>query len=85
MPKGSTILKENDEILIGTTYTKADDDINMCETFIDKKHEWLNSYIKDIQLPPTHLIALIKRDEKFFVPNGKTKIYLNDTIFFYNV
>ena len=32
-----------------------------------------------------HLIALIKRGEEYFVPNGTTKIELNDTIVFYNI
>jgi len=85
VPKGSTVIKENDEVLIGSTYTKSTDDINLCETFIDKSHEWLNLKIKEIDLPTTHLIALIKRGERYFVPNGKTRIELNDTVVFYKV
>ena len=57
----------------------------MCETHIDEKHEWLDFKLKDINLPESHLIALIKRDEEYFVPNGATKIKLKDTIVFYNV
>ena len=85
VPKGSTVLKEGDEVLIGATYEKTENDINLCETYIDKKHEWLDKKIKEIDLPKTHLIALVKRDNEYFVPNGKTKIELNDTIIFYNV
>lgn len=85
VPKGSTVVKENDEVLIGSTYTKSTDDINLCETYIDKTHEWLNLKIREIDLPKTHLIALVKRDNEYFVPNGKTKIELNDTIIFYNI
>ena len=85
VPKGSTKILENDEILIGSTHTEANLDINLCETYIDKKHKWLNSKLKDINLPETHLIALIKRGEKYFVPNGSTKIRLNDTIIFYSI
>ena len=85
VPKGSTVLKDGDEVLIGATYEKSSDDINLCETYIDKKHEWLDKKIREIDLPKTHLIALVKRGEKYFVPNGNTKIELNDTIIFYNV
>ena len=85
VPKGSTVLKENDEVLIGSTYQKASDEINLCETFIDKKHEWLDKKIKEIDLSSNYLIALIKRGEEYFVPNGNTKIHLCDTIIFYSV
>lgn len=85
IPKGSTILQPNDEILIGTTYENACEEVHMFETYIDKNHEWLNRQIKEINLPATHLIALIKRDEKYFVPNGTTQIRLFDSIIFYNI
>ena len=85
LPKGSTVLKENDEVLIGTTYENAGEEVHLCETHIDKSHEWLEKKIREIDLPETHLIALVKRGEEYFVPNGKTKIELNDTIIFYNI
>ena len=85
VPKGSTVLRLNDEVLIGTTYQKSDDDISLCETYIDKSHEWLDKKIKEIDLPDSHLIALIKRGEEYFVPNGTTLVKLSDTIIFYNV
>lgn len=85
VPKGSTIIKENDELLIGSTYAETNEEMHLCQTFIDKNHEWLDLKIKDINLPSTHLIALVKRGEKHFVPNGNTKIQLADTIIFYNI
>ena len=85
VPKGMTKILEDDEVLIGTTHTESDIDINLCETYIDKKHEWLDLKIKEINLPESHLIALIKRGEEYFVPNGSTKIKLKDTIVFYDM
>ena len=85
VPKGSTKIIEGDEVLIGTTHTESDVDINLCETYIDEQHEWLDLKLKEINLPENRLIALIKRGEKYFVPNGSTKIKLKDTIVFYNI
>ena len=85
IPNGKTVLCAGDELLIGTTYSQNDEKISLIETYIDKKHEWLDKKIREIDLPKTHLIALVKRGEKYFVPNGNTKIELNDTIIFYNV
>ena len=50
IPKGSTTLAENDEVLIGTTYLECQEDVNLHETYIDNYHEWLNLKIKDIDL-----------------------------------
>lgn len=84
-PKGSTILHVDDEILVGTTYQESDDNISLCETYIDKNHEWLDKKIKDIDLSNNYLIALVKRGNEYFVPNGGTKINLSDTLIFYSV
>jgi len=85
VPKGSTKLIENDEVLIGNTYSECKEDINLIETYIDNKHEWLDLKIKDIVFPKSYLIALIKRGEEYFVPNGSVKIKLGDTIIFYSI
>lgn len=85
IPKGQTVIQTGDEVLIGSTYTQIDDEVNFCETYIDDKHEWLNLKICEINLPSSHLIALIKRGENHFVPNGSTKIQLDDTIIFYHL
>lgn len=82
-PNGKTQLQLGDEILIGTTYAKVDENINLCETFIDENHEWLNKKIKEMNCPQGFLIALIKRNDDYFVPNGEIEIKLNDTIIFY--
>lgn len=83
VPKGNTVLLEGDEVLIGTTVVKSLDDICLCETIIDDGHEWLNKKINTIDFPENFLIAIIKRDDDAFVPNGDTEIKLGDTLVFY--
>lgn len=83
IPCGETEFFENDEILIGTTVINTKDEINLCETIIDKDHEWLNKKINEIGCSCNFLIALIKRNEDYFVPNGDSEILLNDTLIFY--
>ncbi len=85
LPKGNTVLQEGDEILIGTTVVKTSDDINLCETIIDEGHEWNDKKINMIDCPQNMLIALIKRGEESFVPNGSTEIKTGDTVVFYEI
>ena len=83
IPNGETEIKENDKIIIGTTVINTSDEINLCETNIDKEHEWLNKKLNEIDCGNGFLIALIKRNEDYFVPKGDTEILLNDTLIFY--
>ena len=82
IPNGETQIMENDEILIGTTVINANEEVNLCETSIDKNHEWRDKKLKDINCGNGFLITLIKRNEEYFVPNGETEILLNDTLIF---
>lgn len=83
VPKGNVQIKEGDEILLGTTVVNSTADVYLCETHIDRGHEWINQSIKMIDCPGNFLIVLVKRDGNYFVPNGNTKILLNDTIIFH--
>ena len=85
IPNGETTLHGNDEILIGTTYSQATEQVNFYETFIDAKHEWKEVQLKDLGFAPNCLVALIKRNNEYFVPNGNTTIQLSDTVIFYEI
>lgn len=85
IPCGETQFEENDEILIGTTVVDSSDELNLCETIIDENHEWHNKRISEIRCGCNLLIALIKRNEEYFVPNGDSMILLHDTLIFYEV
>ncbi len=83
IPNGDTTLQLGDEILSGTTVTNTKSNIELCETIIDEQHQWLNKKIKELRCGESFLIAIIKRGDTSFVPNGNTRIELNDTVVFY--
>ncbi|MBR5304748.1 MAG: cation:proton antiporter [Candidatus Gastranaerophilales bacterium] len=68
---------------IATTQAITKNEINLCETIIDKDHDWLNKKINEIGCSCNFLIALIKRNEDYFVPNSDSEILLNDALIFY--
>ncbi len=82
IPNGDTQLETGDEVLMGTTVVQSKCDIKLCETVIDKGHEWLNKKINELDCPKGFLIVLIKREDDSFVPNGESEIKLGDTIVF---
>ena len=83
IPNGNTLLLPEDELLMGTTFAHSPESVNLTETVIDEGHEWRDKKISEITFPSNFLIALIKRGKDYFVPNGSTRIHLNDTVVFY--
>lgn len=82
-PKGETQILEGDELLIGTTVINTKSNIQLCETYIDNAHEWLNKKINTFNCSNNFLIVLIKRQNISFVPKGDTEILQGDTVIFY--
>ena len=85
IPNGETSLNVADELLLGTTYSEATEQLNFCETYIDKGHEWKDVELKNLGFSENCLVALIKRNNEYFVPNGNSKILLGDTVIFYEI
>lgn len=83
VPKGNTVLKAGDEILIGTNVVDANTDIRLSEIVVYEGNDWVNKKINEIEFPDNFLIALIKRGAKSFVPNGRTTIKQDDVVVFY--
>lgn len=84
-PKGDTVILQNDLVLLGTTVIHSTSDIKLREMEIGQDHEWKNRRIKEIDFQEGFLIALIKRADSSFVPNGDTKIAVGDIVVFYVV
>jgi len=52
----------------------------LVEVQVDENNLWLNSFVKDLPLPPQCTLASILRDEKVIFPRGDTQILLNDNV-----
>ena len=84
IPKGNTIIKANDSIILSIPDCNIEDDIKLKEVKIDRNHKWCNKQIEQLNLPDDILIALIKRGDENIIPRGKTYILENDIVVMYN-
>lgn len=84
IPKGNTVIKANDSIILSIPNCDIEDDIKLKEIKIDKYHNWCNKTIEELSLPSDILIALIKRGDENIIPRGKTHILENDVVVMYN-
>lgn len=84
VPKGNTIIRANDSVILSIPDCDIEDDIKLKEVKIDKNHKWCNKQIEELNLPDDILIALIKRGDENIIPRGKTHILENDVVVMYN-
>ena len=84
IPKGSTILKENDEITISLPMLYEDDGIELKELVLNSEHSWCNKKIKDLNLKNNEIIILIKREREHILPKGDTMLLEGDVLVLYN-
>lgn len=80
IPKGKTVIKNNDKIVLSLPSTSIEEDITLKEVVIDKSHKWFNKKIKDLDLPKNYLIVMIKRNDEKIVPNGELVLVDGDLV-----
>lgn len=84
IPKGTTVIKNGDNIVLSLPTTSLADDITLKEVVIDKNHKWYNKKIKDLELQKNDLIVMIKRDGENIVPNGELTLKDDDLAVIYS-
>ena len=80
VPDGETRIVAGDVLVTAAPEFENREDFGMYEEFIGKNHHWCGVTVKDLQLPESTLVAMIKRGAKAVVPNGSTVIEENDTL-----
>jgi voltage-gated potassium channel len=58
----------------------AEHSINFIEILLDKKDKWVDSFIKELNLPDNTIIAMVKRGEEILFPKGDTKLQAGDIV-----
>lgn len=80
MPKGDTVVKTDDVLVLSATAFAGEDDYVSSEEYITQKHPWLSLPVREIQLPEGSFVLMIKRDGYEFVPSRDTVVCEGDTV-----
>lgn len=84
IPKGDTVIRADDSVIISVPEYQSVGDVNLREITIDKFHKWNGKSIEELKLPDDILIAMLKRGDENIIPSGKTIIQENDTVVIYD-
>lgn len=80
IPKGDTVINEGDDVILSVKSYQDSGDIKLKEYQIGSAHLWKGKTIKELDLPQTLLIVMIKRGGEMVVPSGATEIMEGDIV-----
>ena len=80
LPSGNTLLRAGDLVVFAAPEFTDRSNLTLQESIISKSHKWNGKLIKDIPKDKHFLIIMIKREDQTIIPNGDTKLLLNDII-----
>lgn len=80
VPKGDTIIRENDVVILSAPAVEDDMTIMLSELRITHGSKWNKKKISDISPRSNQLIIMIKRKEDCIIPNGSTVIKEDDEL-----
>ena len=81
VPRGQTIIEEDDIIVLGGERHFDESGQDLIEFNIPKGHQWANKHIYELDLPSERLIIMVQReDNNIIVPIGDTLLLEDDKV-----
>ena len=83
IPRGDTVLKDKDMLIIGAESHQGDTPVELREVLLGKKHEWNGQMIRDLDISRQTLIVLVRRQGTMLVPHGDLILKSGDEVLLY--
>ena len=83
VPKGDTVLKAGDVMVIGAESFQDKDHIKLKEITLQQRNPWTNQKIRDLDISRHSIIVLVKRNKKIIIPSGNLTLLEGDTVVLY--
>ena len=80
VPNGNTLVNAGDVLVTAAPEFENREDFGMFEEFIGKNHAWAGKKVRELELEPGTLIAMIKRGGGTVIPYGATEIAEGDSL-----
>ena len=83
VPKGDTVLKAGDVMVIGAESFQDKDRIKLKELTLQQRNPWTNQKIRDLDISRHSIIVLVRRHKKLIIPSGNLTLLEGDTVILY--
>jgi len=83
VPRGDTILQEEDTIVLGAASFNKDEHIDLKEIVLLKHSRWVGEKIRDLDISRQSIIIMVKRRGKVLIPSGDLIMQEGDKVIMY--
>lgn len=83
VPRGSSVVHQNDYVVLGAEGYKEDSDIDLKELILKEEHPWANRQIRELNISRHTLIVMVRRDGRLLIPDGSLQLLAGDMIVMY--
>lgn len=80
VPRGTTILKAGDQLVLGAESYKDEMGIRLKEIILWERHPWVGQMIKDIRFSRHTLIVMVRRKNRVLIPGGTQVLKAGDQV-----
>ena len=84
VPRGDTVLRAGDTIILGAEALKDDRHIDLKEIVLLKHNPWNGMLIRDLDISRQTIIVMVKRNGTMLVPNGSLMLLEGDHVILYS-
>lgn len=83
VPRGDTVLMQDDNIVLGAASFGKDEHIDLKEIVLLKHSRWVGEKIRDLDISRQSIIIMVKRKGKVIIPNGNLVMQEGDRVIMY--
>ena len=83
VPKGDTVLRAGDVMVIGAESFQDKDHIKLKEITLQQRNPWTNRKIRELDISRHSIIVLVRRNKKMLIPGGNLTLLEGDTVVLY--
>lgn len=83
VPRGNTILRADDTMVLGAESFDANEHIKLKEIVLQKNNPWVGHRIRDLDISRQSIIVLVRRRKKLLIPNGNMILQEGDMVIIY--
>ena len=83
VPRGGTVLRSGDSLVLGAGSYREDGRIELQEITLQPQNPWVGSPIRDLDISRQTLIVMVRRRGQTLIPNGGLVLLAGDQVLLY--
>ena len=83
VPRGGTVLRSGDSLVLGAGSYREDGRIELQEIPLQPQNPWVGHPLRDLDISRQTVIIMVRRRNRTLIPNGGLKLLAGDKVFLY--